>query len=52
MKVRVAACEGSHFFLFYHGLFGEFNTDFHGVIGGGVTQITTDFLCSNTDHHG
>ena len=28
--------------VFYHGLFGGFNTDFHGVFGG-LTRITRSY---------
>ena len=51
MKVRVAACEGSHFFCSTTDYLGDL-TQISTELLGGVTQITTDFLCSNTDFHG
>ena len=52
MKVRVAACEGSHFFCMigpntdYHGYFLCFYTDFHKIF------FTTDYHGVIWDWHG
>ena len=52
MKVRVAACEGSHFFCSTTDYLGDLTQISTELLGGNTYYGSADFLCSNTDYHG